>query len=349
MATPPVSAVSRSVPPSCYIEFSDEWEATLMALDDKATQLAQQFTSPILRLFHAILLVVTSIELGVIASYALLYLGLNNIATLVIAMTSTLVVVSQLSKRFVWRDRPHMVGRAKRIGAVDSTSSFPSRAVTSGIVYLYTLAGCFELAWSEGKDNLAKFDVFWTLPFLSLTVLETINTSFFRIHVGAHYISDCLGGILQGICVCYVGQSVYYIFANECCMAALLTSKERALLLVDISWMPIACWTIAGALFMTVVSLPQFQFWSKSHYVLGLLYPCLMTVFTFLCCDTHNFPLVSHLAVLPGSVCIAIIIPTVLILIGRYLLPHSSLIKSVASFLFLHSVSAGLLIFHRAA
>eukprot|EP00769_Ergobibamus_cyprinoides_P002729 gnl/Ergobibamus_cyprinoides/3877.p1 GENE.gnl/Ergobibamus_cyprinoides/3877~~gnl/Ergobibamus_cyprinoides/3877.p1 ORF type:complete len:123 (+),score=20.99 gnl/Ergobibamus_cyprinoides/3877:317-685(+) len=64
----------------------------------------------------------------------LLFAGLDSLATPLIPLMFFAALVSQIPKRFVWRDRPFMAGRATQFRR-DLTSSFPSRAVTCAVVY----------------------------------------------------------------------------------------------------------------------------------------------------------------------------------------------------------------------
>ena len=57
----------------------------------------------------------TSIEVGVVISFFFFYLGLDSLVIAASSVMMALVVVTQVPKRFLWRRRPHVAGRAKMV------------------------------------------------------------------------------------------------------------------------------------------------------------------------------------------------------------------------------------------
>ena len=73
--------------------------------------------------------VFTTIEFGIMLPFVLHGLGIDSLATLFTYIAVALGIIPQIPKRFIWRSRPYMVGRAIKLNKA-GTSSFPSRAVT---------------------------------------------------------------------------------------------------------------------------------------------------------------------------------------------------------------------------
>jgi hypothetical protein len=184
-----------------YVEFPDQWDDVFRYMDDSVTSCCQRCNNTLLKLLNKIVVVGTSIELGIIVTFFFFYLGIDSIAMAAASVMMSLFVITQIPKRFMWRKRPYVSGRAKKLCKDGLTSSFPSRAVTCCIVYSYLLAAIIEIVNRQGKDPVARFDLFWTSKFMLFTIWSTCWTSVARIGVGVHYASDCLAGVVQVMCL----------------------------------------------------------------------------------------------------------------------------------------------------
>lgn len=61
------------------------------------------------------------------------------------------------------------------------TSSFPSRAVTCCVVYLYLLSGILEILSRPEKDPVAPFRLLWSPAFILFTIWAVVWTSIARV------------------------------------------------------------------------------------------------------------------------------------------------------------------------
>jgi hypothetical protein len=170
----------------------DGFESFWQRFDDFFIRVCQRFQNKLIKLFCKFITALTSIELGITAPLVLFLLGLDYLATIALYQVLSVTIVSQIPKRFVFRKRPHVAGRAIRMSK-NHTSSFPSRAVTCAILYAaYT---CFAIRYAVRHDPTATFSFwFWIWP---VVFIAFIVTSFARIHLGVHYPSDCLFAAVQ--------------------------------------------------------------------------------------------------------------------------------------------------------
>ena len=105
--------------------FDNYWRS----FDDKIISIIQFKTNILFFIISIIITIFTTIEIGILAPLILFILELDQFACYVMWVMLSLSILSQLPKRFMYRKRPFLAGRAIRI-AKDKTSSFPSRAVT---------------------------------------------------------------------------------------------------------------------------------------------------------------------------------------------------------------------------
>ena len=96
------------------------------------------------------------LQCGVVSPFILYIFGWDDVATELTYLILVTAFCSQIPKRFVWRYRPYVVGRADG-RRLDRTSSFPSRAVTCGVVYAYAV--CRAVAHREGIEGFQ-----WYMP-----------------------------------------------------------------------------------------------------------------------------------------------------------------------------------------
>lgn len=116
----------------------------------------------------------------------------------------------QLAKRFLWRNRPHMDGRAVGLRTAQ-TSSFPSRAVLLYVVYAFTVAYCLD---SSPGSTAWKHPPIWGV----LVLVAVLVSSFGRMFLGEHYLSDCLLGAVAGL-VCVVFGTLLEAWHTSVCGA----------------------------------------------------------------------------------------------------------------------------------
>eukprot|EP01137_Pigoraptor_chileana_P029899 Opistho-2@15754 len=177
--------------------FPPRWEEKIAWFDDPIIHACQKLSGNALHVFNIVCLALTAIETGIAVPMVLHIMGLDALAQLATFLMLALCGVSQIPKRFIWRYRPYMVGRARKVRR-DLTSSFPSRAVTCGIVYTYGAIAAYNYAHSVSITQLHWEGVLCILG-------AALLLSFTRVNMGAHYPSDCVIGMFQGTFVCLLG------------------------------------------------------------------------------------------------------------------------------------------------
>jgi len=89
----------------------------------------------------------------------------------------------------------------------EKTSSFPSRAVVCAVVYTFTVItslNYFE-SYIMGNPNGA----FSNAELLICIIVMAVLVGFARVHLGAHYPSDCIVGFTTGLFICLLS---YFLF-----------------------------------------------------------------------------------------------------------------------------------------
>lgn len=228
----------------------------------------------------------TTIEIGVCATLFLFLVGLDTLATMCLFTTLCVALGSQLFKRFVWRARPWMAGRAIQVKR-DLTSSFPSRAVTCAVVYAYVVAHCFYPPHAVPVQ-----------AFLPPVLLFAVGAGVARIFVGAHYFSDCLFGFILGCAFTTIGSLLNRAVESVCaacykpspigaCYGATDAQRLTADTLGDLNGLTLlAVSGVSVALAGLAMSSPL-HFWKKNIPIFGLLAPCLAFRLVLLC-PGHN-------------------------------------------------------------
>lgn len=229
----------------------------------------------------------TTIEIGVCATLFLFLVGLDTLATMCLFTTLCVALGSQCFKRFVWRARPWMAGRAIQVKR-DLTSSFPSRAVTCAVVYAYVFAHVFYPPHAVPVQ-----------AFLPPVLLFAAGAGVARIFVGAHYFSDCLFGFVLGCAFTAMGSLLNRAVESGCaacyarasagaaCYAATDEQRLSAATLGDLNGLTLlAVSGLSIALAGLAMSSPL-HFWKKNIPIFGLLAPCLAFRLVLLC-PGHN-------------------------------------------------------------
>lgn len=184
------------------LKFPAFLEQMFAGLDDALIPYAQcLWENTLLRYSSMGATTLTAIETALPAPGILYALGgRDEAAGLCASMLLVLAVVSQIPKKFIWRPRPWMAGRAKPHRR-DSTSSFPSRAVVCGVVFTWLL--CASIAVMDVDSQAVP-----RLSTFAFVALAASIASVARVACGAHYPSDCICGFFLGVAVLKLGGRV---------------------------------------------------------------------------------------------------------------------------------------------
>eukprot|EP00178_Gracilaria_changii_P004829 TRINITY_DN17857_c0_g1_i1.p1 TRINITY_DN17857_c0_g1~~TRINITY_DN17857_c0_g1_i1.p1 ORF type:complete len:361 (-),score=46.88 TRINITY_DN17857_c0_g1_i1:167-1219(-) len=283
------------------LPFPSLLERMFSAFDDRLVAVCQRRTDGLVHLFSLGLTFFTSIEVSLVAPPTLYALGYDIAAGLCSSVLLVLGIISQVPKKFIYRPRPWMVGRALPIRQ-DRTSSFPSRAVVCAVVFSWLIAQSLQL---EGLLVQPMSPLNLWLAILGVASL----TAFARINVGAHYPSDTILGFVLGVFVITCGNRLERRIWHTSCPLSDAYATSHAHALSDWSQVRAAMQRRSMttmtllAYSMTLVSIQGF--WVKCSYVYGLLMSCATFRATFLCAQrsTMTGPLVSLVQVVDhGSI-----------------------------------------------
>uniref|UniRef100_A0A7S1TKD4 Phosphatidic acid phosphatase type 2/haloperoxidase domain-containing protein n=1 Tax=Erythrolobus australicus TaxID=1077150 RepID=A0A7S1TKD4_9RHOD len=241
------------------LRFSVFWEAVLEPFDEPLLRACQRKTKGVVYAFSFLLTFCTAVEAGLNWPVVLYTLGMDRAARTFSLMLLTLSVASQIPKRYIWRPRPWMVGRARKIRG-DKTSSFPSRAAACALVFPLLVLKALKVEFGITVSPVAQALV------VSACIL---SAGFARINVGAHYPSDIIAGVGMGMLVWWCGSALESVFGFACRVAATLIASEVRLL-----------FAVIFSFVTTHVFLERF--WAKCSFVFGLLLASLTHDFAFL-------------------------------------------------------------------
>lgn len=260
--------------------FEDTW----MSFDDFWISICQKFQWRVLKYFCKFVTLITSIEIGITTPYVLYVWGWDFLATVALYIILSVIIVSQIPKRFLFRKRPHVAGRAIKMSKTH-TSSFPSRAVTCAIIYAAFI--CFAIRWINMNNPNVTFSFwFWIWP---IVIAAFLITSFARIHLGVHYPSDCIFAALQAVICVTLGLGMYFLNLTVCpsclrdnCYATAKASTIALTNLKHMNWLLFSFMTLFFLL-ISVITVAVINFFVKFHHVFGLTLPCLAFKMTMLC------------------------------------------------------------------
>jgi len=260
-----------------FLTWPDWLDDSMRSFDDDLIKLCQWKTTGYVYAFSWFFTALTSVEAALPLPFVLFCLGYDVAGTVMVTILTVLGFLSQLPKRFLWRTRPWMNGRAKTVRR-DRTSSFPSRGVICGIVFPISCLMAYEMETGRRVSSLL---------YMGLTSLSVVCTSFARVNVGAHYPSDTIAGVFMGLAVQRMGTlslGVWDVFGSPITddgMYALSSEAfiERGDLLKRSSWGALVA-AVSLSYIVTLVSMRGF--WQKCNYVFGLLFSCLTFRFVYL-------------------------------------------------------------------
>lgn len=272
--------------------FPERWEEALSSFDDAVIARVQSSEQPCCNSRRATVLLsmtitsATAIEFGL--SIPVLLLSLQQydreaIAALYVMLS--MAFLTQIFKRFVWRDRPFAVGRAIALHSELKTSSFPSRAVVGGVVY----ASFVGALLSPYRDALPWGPSTW-LSWLLVAGLA-IGSSWSRIVLGVHYPSDCLCGAALGLVIFVIGVSGARLHYSSC--GCHFDDADGGSGDDDVggssdsenTW---AAVVLVLGLFLssgsvTAMAAPPINFWKKGTHAFSLLFSSLIFTLAFRC------------------------------------------------------------------
>eukprot|EP00004_Rigifila_ramosa_P015169 TRINITY_DN3515_c0_g1_i1.p1 TRINITY_DN3515_c0_g1~~TRINITY_DN3515_c0_g1_i1.p1 ORF type:complete len:376 (-),score=91.33 TRINITY_DN3515_c0_g1_i1:32-1159(-) len=296
-----------------YVYTLPEFPLFLRKFDDAIITALQNISSNVFVVgFCLFWTIITAIELAVAAPFILSVLGYDVLGQFTTYTAFTLALVSQLPKRFLWRTRPYLAGRARRVRA-DKTSSFPSRAVTCATVYSLALS----LAYNHHTHAPSLYQVEWWMPLFVLFCI--LCTSFARIWFGVHYPTDCLGGVIQGVIVIFLGVGLYEASVSVCRSCRddkCYTLSDPLSSFGEVDWMLVCGLSLVWG-FLTLLSTTRpFLFWEKCQMIFGLLFSCVTFQVSMLCEPLAGSSLSAPKTPKPFHFLIAAVLPAVSIVVG---------------------------------
>lgn len=282
----PQSAAIRALRPQklAVVDFPLRLEQLTRSADDWIIARVQATNHVALRTLALVITAASAIEIAFAVPFILFALGIDGLATEAMYMAAVTGLLSQVPKRFLWRWRPWMLGRADTRKRT-TTSSFPSRAVACSVVYSFCV--CYA-AWSYGFGNTLYLAWLW-MP--ALIVFSGLLSSWARVYLGVHYPSDCLVGALLGVAIC--GAGLLLLLADvlgctscregECYADLTAPNRITPVNMSAVGWWPLILSAAAAVLATILFMMPPVQFWEKCERAFGLLAPCFVFQLAFLC------------------------------------------------------------------
>jgi membrane-associated phospholipid phosphatase len=161
-------------------------------------------------------------------------------------------IFAQIPKRFFFRNRPWQAGHALKFTSA-STSSFPSRACYCATSYMLSmLLGLYKANYTSAWNGYVAA--------YFLTIVPAIMTACSRIYLGAHYLSDCVIGVLYALAICTTIFLLYYTTG--------LFSKIE---FQDTSLLGVILVGVFSFILNILINLKSFSFWEKGAPIFGAL------------------------------------------------------------------------------
>jgi len=272
------------------IKFPISLERRFQVFDDFLIRTCQVANSKMWAYFDLLFTGMVAIEMGIAAPFILFVLGKDSLAIEMSYLMLVLCVLSQIPKRFLWRYRPYMVGRALKMRDKETavTSSFPSRAVTCGVVYSYFI--CYAYVISSGPITSTDWHFAWWMPILF--IFTVLIASFARVNLGVHYPSDCVAGFLQGLVVCIIGTIFWSVNTLGCktCDPHVsdncYSTGDEAVTSSNVhkyNWVSLLVTLVIGLLITLLSIVKPVNLWDKCDRVYGMIFPCIAFQLTLLC------------------------------------------------------------------
>jgi len=273
--------------------FPRHWDTKLKPFDDPIIKLLQTYHGGIWKWISLCITGCMAIEIAIAVPFVLYFVGYDGIATEFSYLALILSLVSQVPKRFVWRLRPYMAGRAIKVKK-DMTSSFPSRAVTCAAVYSFAIIWAYIYVNTENKWSEMHALFRWWMPILFLVAI--FLASFARINLGVHYPSDCVGGLLQGLFVCLMGTLLWktdILGCSSCHSGRCYSSSDSTDISLEagpshMNWWLAAVMAGVAVAVPTISVAKPIDFWAKCDRVYGMLLPGIVFQALMLCPDSSK-------------------------------------------------------------
>ena len=278
-------------------EFPLQWESMLAKFDDTVIYFCQRFQNKLLLYFVLVINAVCAIETGIALPLVAYCVGLDAFAAELTYLMLTLAFISQIPKRFIWRYRPFMVKRAACLRR-DTTSSFPSRAVSCAVVYSYGFLSLvyFHLGIRDYHGIITGLEVLETSIVATVVILVAVFlSSYCRCYLGCHYPSDCMLGAIQGGIICVISFLLYSFSIADCFSCSFgqcYTSQVPGATLYGaaghFNWFLFTTMVLVFLLLTVIALSPPLLFWNKCHHAMGMLFPCIVVQQTLLCPANNN-------------------------------------------------------------
>jgi len=275
--------------------FSEEWNDYFRRFDDSIIPIIQYFHlkksgSILNKIFGGLFVIfaylttfLTQIEYGPSICVFFVTTGFDHLSRWFIISGIITAIIAQFPKRFLFRKRPYMEKRALQIGK-DDTSSFPSRAVVCGVVYSF--AAVYAYNAHHGTVDSGSIYQFIVFP-----ILGGLAASFSRIHLGVHYPSDCVCGLILGYMIALSSLAISHLpnifgcpsCGDGSCYVGLglkaMTAKTFELQNIHLAFLVI----IITGLLQIFSNWPPLKFWDKSAPIFGTFCACISVEIMLAC------------------------------------------------------------------
>jgi hypothetical protein len=187
--------------------------------------------------------------------------------------------VAQCGKRFFFRARPFVTGKAEGIflWGKPSTSSFPSRTIIGATTFICFGTLAFESPAEEDQIPWGPRGVGHWLLIITLMII----VSWSQIITGNHYPSCCISGFVIGIAVHFLGVLLARNHIRRCVCNEPGECSKNEMTSVATLWVYLSI--PVGVFIVLSLGSEPFAVWRKSYHALSLLIPPLVFIFGFIC------------------------------------------------------------------